>query len=636
MADTPTNAELAAEVVGAVAAVRGAQGTVEQAATLLASHLGDPKAHGAETKVNILAAVPKPVWDGKNLGFKNDDNSLSVPAVDLSGPIGPKGEPGLTPSHQWDGTKLKFQNSDGSWPAAGTELKSDSTAEAQEAATIAAGAAERASSSELSVSANADIATQKASVASTAADTATAKAQESATSATAAATSATAAATSAQNAAKSASDAATSATLTAASVDAVTVQAGKAKTQADRAQTEADRAAAVAILAQEGVTGLVAPGRGLGITTAGSLDVDIASETSIGGVQIATAADVASGVAGEVPRVLAVGSDALDALMPTMLIGSIQTMLCADSYVPNGTVPANGGEYTQEQFREFYDTYLAGGKLITCTYAAFAAQVALTGNCAKFALDTTSQKFKVPLLKNGDSITQAASASELGKSYKAGLPNVTGTTGGVRSDNPAATTGAFSIPTPGNAGQFAGVGSGGVGYLGTMNFNLSAGNAIYRNDVTTVLDEQVRLRHFVVLASAQNSASVFDWSNYMAGLAGKANLDMDNMTRTGTAKVANCGKPSARAISVAVPAYGSNTPAAPASGAFKFGGVASAAGQYIRLSRESYTTDDIQWASAGGQTLICTVAVRKGDAVWINGNVPNNLAMTFIYDEGAD
>ena len=107
----------------------------------------------------------------------------------------------------------------------------------------------------------------------------------------------------------------------------------------------------------------------------------------------------------------------------TTLIGSIMSVMAAEGYVPNGTVPADAAEYTREQFREFYDTYLAGGKLLTCTYAAFAAQVALTGNCAKFALDTTAQKFKVPLLKNGDSITQAASASELGKSYKAGLPS---------------------------------------------------------------------------------------------------------------------------------------------------------------------------------------------------------------------
>ncbi|MCH5146014.1 hypothetical protein JMF94_13065 [Desulfovibrio sp. UIB00] len=317
----------------------------------------------------------------------------------------------------------------------------------------------------------------------------------------------------------------------------------------------------------------------------------------------------------------------------TTLIGSIMSITAAEGYVPNGTVPADAAEYTREQFREFYDTYLVGGKLLTCTYAAFAAQVALTGNCAKFALDADAQKFKVPLLKDGDSITQAASASEMGKSYKAGLPNVTGTLGYIYGSDsgPQYSVHSGIVAQVSEATRFAG----GGGEASVVAIDLSRGNSIYGNS-TTVTDEQIRLRHFVVLASAQNSASVFDWSNYMAGLAGKANLDMDNMTRTGTAKVANCGKPSARAISVAVPAYGSNTPAAPASGAFKFGGVASAAGQYIRLSRESYTTDDIQWASAGGQTLICTVAVRKGDAVWINGNVPNNLAMTFIYDEGAD
>ena len=71
-----------------------------------------------------------------------------------------------------------------------------------------------------------------------------------------------------------------------------------------------------------------------------------------------------------------------------------------------------------------------------------------------------------------------------------------------------------------------------------MSVDLSRSSAIYGNS-TTVTDEQVRLRHFVVLASAQNRASVFDWSNYMAGLAGKANLDMDNLTAAGSAKVAN-------------------------------------------------------------------------------------------------
>ena len=215
----------------------------------------------------------------------------------------------------------------------------------------------------------------------------------------------------------------------------------------------------------------------------------------------------------------------------TTLIGSVITMLCADSYVPNGAVPANAAEYTREQFREFYDTYLVGGRLLTCTYAAFAAQVALTGNCAKFALDTTAQKFKVPLLKNGDSITQAASAAELGKSYKAGLPNVAGeltswvtATGAYAPIRANATLSApFYRTGTWSPGSTAGTDTAGYG----LGINLGLSNPIYGNS-NTVTTEGIRLRHFVVLASAQNNASVFDWANYMAGLAGKLNADMSN------------------------------------------------------------------------------------------------------------
>lgn len=216
----------------------------------------------------------------------------------------------------------------------------------------------------------------------------------------------------------------------------------------------------------------------------------------------------------------------------TTLIGSIQTLLCADSYVPNGCVPANGGEYTRAQFPSLYDTYLVGGKLLTCTYAEQTAQVALTGNCAKFALDTVNQKFKVPLIKDGDSITQASSAAELGKSYKAGLPNVKGTFA-FREDNvgiwaaESALSGAFYKATlPANTSSMAFAPA--SRDANAIGMDLSRGSSVYQNDVTTVRDEQVRLRHFVVVASAQNNASVFDWSNYMAGLAGKLNADASN------------------------------------------------------------------------------------------------------------
>ena len=213
----------------------------------------------------------------------------------------------------------------------------------------------------------------------------------------------------------------------------------------------------------------------------------------------------------------------------TTLIGSIQTVLCADSYVPYGAVPADGAEYTRAQFSTLFDEYLVGGKLLTCTYATWAAQVALTGNCARFALDAEAQKFKVPLLKDGDSITQAASAAELGKSYKAGLPDATGELPWWAGHDPntPAITGIFKLSTAQKANMLNLQGSAlTTEYVKTA---LSYGNPIYGNS-NTVTDEQVRLRHFIVVASAQSSASVFDWSAYMAALAGKANADMSNAT----------------------------------------------------------------------------------------------------------
>lgn len=316
----------------------------------------------------------------------------------------------------------------------------------------------------------------------------------------------------------------------------------------------------------------------------------------------------------------------------TTLIGSIMSITAAEGYVPNGTVPADAAEYTREQFREFYDTYLAGGRLLTCTYAAFAAQVALTGNCAKFALDTAAQKFKVPLVKNGDSITQAASASEMGKSYKAGLPNITGSTLGFQ-----AITGAYG------AGALYSTGSGGIGFGQTsgggwnsIGIDANRSNPTYRNDVSTVITEQVRLRHFVVLASAQNSASVFDWSNYMAGLAGKANLDMDNLTAAGSGKIANYAMPSQRVVAVAVPASTAYTVPAPAPGWFKLVGTSSAINQYIRLSTNNFVLDELSWSSAAGQVLSLIIPARKGDVVRVEYTAPTNLYMSFVFAEGGN
>lgn len=318
-----------------------------------------------------------------------------------------------------------------------------------------------------------------------------------------------------------------------ASRDAAAVSASAASAQATEAQTSALAAASSAATAAQSVQTASA-----GAVADATAQANAAAASATAAAQSAAEAEAASGgLAGRMDAVelkntqqntrldgVEIGVAAISAT----LIGSVQAVMAAEEYVPNGCVPANGGEYTQAQFPSLYDTYLAGGKLLTCTYAAWTAQVALTGNCARFALDTTAQKFKVPLVKDGDSITQAASAAELGKSYKAGLPNIKGKAGGVVSNPLATDTNTGPFKTVANTTESLGGWTGSAYHHLEIDANQSS--AIYQDGITTVLTEQVRLRHFVVVASAQNSASVFDWSNYMAALAGKANADLSNVT----------------------------------------------------------------------------------------------------------
>ncbi|HZF61645.1 MAG TPA: hypothetical protein VEZ52_08495 [Desulfovibrio sp.] len=323
----------------------------------------------------------------------------------------------------------------------------------------------------------------------------------------------------------------------------------------------------------------------------------------------------------------------------TTLIGSVLSITAAEGYVPNGAVPADAAEYTRDQFRTFYDTYLVGGKLLTCPYADFAAQVALTGNCAKFAIDTNAQKFKVPLLKDGDSMTQAASAAELGKSIKAGLPNIRGEISlfAVGSSNFAPLAETAQLTAPFYKGAWAASSPGGTNTAGRgLGIDLSLSSAVFKDGITTVLDEQVRLRHFVVLASSQNSASVFDWSNYMAGLAGKVNVALDNLTPVGLNNAANYPMPSQRIIAVTTPASTGSTAPAPAPGWFRFSGVSTAANQYARLSTNNFALDELSWSSGAGQTLGLIIPVRKGDVARVEYTAPTNPYTAFVFAEGAN
>lgn len=135
---------------------------------------------------------------------------------------------------------------------------------------------------------------------------------------------------------------------------------------------------------------------------------------------------------------------------------------------------------------------------------------------------TKSNTFKVPTIKDGAVIQQALTNSKLGKSYNAGLPNITGK---VVSDYSSNWEGVFY-----DGGTIKG--GGGSGNDSIAIFDASRSSSIYGNS-DTVQPNAVALRYFVVVANGQINQSMMDWSAWASSLQGKANTDLSNLSNSG-------------------------------------------------------------------------------------------------------
>ena len=214
-------------------------------------------------------------------------------------------------------------------------------------------------------------------------------------------------------------------------------------------------------------------------------------------------------------------------------IGTIIPINATSNYIPNGSLPCDGAEYSKSQFSDLWSNYLSTSLLNTCTYIEYEQDIATYGQCAKFAIDTANNKFRVPFIKDGSVIQQALTNSELGKSYNAGLPNITGGPSGslvgttIKGDD--VTSGA--ITTIAMNGVKIGD-SGTTRYLRQIGFDASLSNPTYGNS-DTVQPNAVALRYFVVVANGQINQSMMDWSAWASSLQGKANTDLSNLSNSG-------------------------------------------------------------------------------------------------------
>ena len=209
-------------------------------------------------------------------------------------------------------------------------------------------------------------------------------------------------------------------------------------------------------------------------------------------------------------------------------IGSIGYTLRTE--VPEGGAWCDGAEYTKEMFPDIYQM-LVDGKIQSTTYQNFTSSVSTNGSCGFFGLDSSAQKFKVPMLK--DVYIKAGQAGEMFGAES--LPNITGKlytiAYGVEGSFTKEGTYTANGATP-NVGWQQGQ------YL----FDASLSSSTYQ-DGAKVNPDHVTYRAYVVLYASAAEASVAQAAEFMTALGGKANVDMDNVTTAGKAMAVGWGIP---------------------------------------------------------------------------------------------
>lgn len=295
-----------------------------------------------------------------------------------------------------------------------------------------------------------------------------------------------------------------------------------------------------------------------------------------------------------------------------MPVGTIFCHACSASFLPENSLPCNGGEYTQAQFPALYTDWLINGNLNTCTYEEYESDISAYGKCAKFGLDSTSGKFKVPTIPDGTHIQQAMSDDELGKSYNAGLPNIKGSADINRLGYNAegSVTGAFGLGTSNKKPSAIDTRLEDINTV--LKFDASLSNPIYSDDVNTVQTEAVALRYFVVVATGAINESEMNWSEWATGLQGKANVDMNNLSTTGKAEVTSYAFPSSKYDVLEVGVSG-ETYVAPADGWFYVNSYVS--GSYILIDPIDKNNKRALSIKVNGLDMVTELQVYKGEEI---------------------
>ena len=211
-------------------------------------------------------------------------------------------------------------------------------------------------------------------------------------------------------------------------------------------------------------------------------------------------------------------------------IGDIEYTSRTD--VPSCGAWCDGALYTKAQFPDVYQM-LVDGKLQSTTVSAFDSTVSANGSCGFFGLDTSNERFKVPLLKDvyikagqAPSIFGVESLSNItGSTYireaHGSLQGLQDTQGCMYADDAGVVENANGgRDTAGNIPRH-------------LIINASRSSSTYRNNAKANPDHVV-YRAYVVLYASAVEASVAQAAEFLTAVSNlntaKANTDLSNVS----------------------------------------------------------------------------------------------------------
>lgn len=315
------------------------------------------------------------------------------------------------------------------------------------------------------------------------------------------------------------SDAANSSSGVTGGVAATPAAVKAAKDAADAAQSSADTAMTKAsTLATSSTPGIVKPGTGMTVATNGALNVDKASTSKAGIVQLNdTVTSTSSTQAATANAVKTAYDKAVEATSKAGLpLGYIYAW--PYSTPMDGSIQINGQMLNRQLYADLFAYAQAHDQVITeAEWQAKAAQQG--GYCAYYSDGDGSTTFRAPKFAPYQKLTMVA--ANAGKYYEAGLPNIEGDIDGGYDGQSQflglfhAGTGCFR--TSGKYNQrFPGVNAGGANYTG-MSLDASGSDKTYGNSDTVRPESMDWIVCVVAFGTATNVGSV-DVANVMSAV----------------------------------------------------------------------------------------------------------------------